>query len=123
MDLSAHSLKGRVAIVTGGARGGGRGIAVTLAKHGADLVILDLAAESCRETAKAVEAEGSKSLVVAGDVSRESDIANVAAKAKEAFGRIDILVNNAAIPSWHVSILDLKPEQWDKTMSINLKAY
>lgn len=123
MDLSTYSMKGRVAIVTGSARGAGRAIAVTLARHGADVVIVDLAADNCRETAQAVEAEGSKSLVVAADVGREADLVNVAARAREAFGGIDILVNNAAVPGWHLSLLDLKPEQWDRTMAVNLKAH
>ena len=116
------SLDGRVAIVTGGAQGIGRRFAEALAGAGAAVAIFDL--EDASGAARAIEAEtGSRCLCVAGDVSREADVARAVESVCGAFGRIDILVNNAAYMS-AVPIVphaELTAETWDRVMAVNLR--
>jgi len=116
------SLDGRVAIVTGGAQGIGRRFAEALAGAGAAVAIFDL--EDASGAARAIEAEtGSRCLCVAGDVSREADVARAVESVCGAFGRIDILVNNAAYMS-AVPIVphaELTVETWDRVMAVNLR--
>jgi NAD(P)-dependent dehydrogenase (short-subunit alcohol dehydrogenase family) len=114
-------LKGKVAIVTGGGMGIGKAIATRLAKDGAAVVIADLqkfdqaAAEIARST-------GSKTLGVHADVSKETDVAKMAADTVETLGRIDILVNNAAV----FSSIELRPfenipvDEFRKVMEVNI---
>jgi NAD(P)-dependent dehydrogenase (short-subunit alcohol dehydrogenase family) len=114
-------LKGKVAIVTGGAQGIGKAIAARLAKDGASVVIADLQ-KFDQAAAEIAKASGSRTLGLQADVSKEADVSKMAAETMKAFGRIDILVNNAAV----FSSIELRPfenipvEEWRKVMEVNI---
>jgi 3-oxoacyl-[acyl-carrier protein] reductase len=111
-------LGGKVAIITGGARGMGREIALTFAREGADIVIADLS--DMEETARAIGLLGRKCIEVKADVSKKSDIRRLIAETIEAFKKVDILVNNAGI-NRRGSLLELREEDWDAVFSVNMK--
>jgi NAD(P)-dependent dehydrogenase (short-subunit alcohol dehydrogenase family) len=114
-------LKGKVAIVTGGAMGIGKAIALRLAQDGASVVIADLQKYD-RAAAEIAKATGSRTLGLQVDVSSEADASRMAEEAMKAFGRLDILVNNAAI----FSSLELRPfedipvEEFRRVMEVNI---
>lgn len=112
--------KGQVALVTGGARGIGKAIAVSLAKRGANLAIADISSESARETAGEISALGVKALPVALDVSKSAEVSGAIEEIVKEFGRLDVLVNNAGITRDGL-ILRMKEEDWDAVIGINLK--
>lgn len=116
-------LAGRVALVTGAARGIGRAIALRLAKHGVGLVLLDLpdAEAELAEVAAAIAAAGSRSVTVRADVSRQTEVGQAVACGLEYFARIDILVNNAAIHAYPSPLLTVTEADWDRLMAINVK--
>jgi 3-oxoacyl-[acyl-carrier protein] reductase len=114
------AFKGQVALITGGARGIGRAIALSLAKKGANLVIADISSESARETAGEMEALGVKAMPVALDVSKSAEVSRAIEVIGKEFGRLDILVNNAGITRDGL-ILRMKEEDWDAVIGINLK--
>ncbi len=114
-------LKGKTAIVTGSGRGIGAGIALVLAREGANIVVNDLKAENCQDTIAKIEALGRKALGVGADVSKKDQVAAMAAEAVTRFGAIDILVNNAGIESHPVLTKDLTEASWDRVININLK--
>ena len=114
-------LTGKVAIVTGAGTGIGKALATRLASDGASVVVLDLQRFDLA-AAEIAKATGARTLGLQGDVSNEKDVERMAAETLKAFGRIDILVNNAAI----FSSLKLKPfeqigvEEWRKVMDVNI---
>ncbi|MGK9166641.1 SDR family oxidoreductase [Inquilinus limosus] len=108
-------LEGRVAIVIGAARGIGAAIAERLAEEGARLVIGDTEADTGAATAARLDAR-----FVATDISRKADAEAIVAAAVDGFGRLDILVQNAAIYPWTL-IEDIEPEEWDRVMAVNLR--
>jgi 3-oxoacyl-[acyl-carrier protein] reductase len=110
----------KVAIVTGSARGIGKAIALKLAKDGYDVVISDILEDVAKETAKEIEALGQKSLVVVADVSKAEDAARLIDETVKAFGRLDVLVNNAGITRDNLAIR-MKESEWDMVLNINLK--
>ncbi len=114
-------LKGKTAIVTGSARGIGEGIALVLAREGANIVVNDLKAENCQDTIAKIEAMGRKAIGVGADVSKKDQVAALAAEAVKKFGAIDILVNNAGIESGPSYTQDLSEREWDRIMAVNLK--
>jgi NAD(P)-dependent dehydrogenase (short-subunit alcohol dehydrogenase family) len=114
-------LEGQVAIVTGGGRGIGRATALELARLGADVVVAELDKAGAERTANEVGALGRKSLAIATDVTRRSDLTAMVERTKAALGRIDVLVNNAGIYR-AASTLDVTEEHWDAIMTINAKA-
>ncbi|MBU2550851.1 MAG: SDR family oxidoreductase [Proteobacteria bacterium] len=112
---------GRVAVVTGGGRGVGRGVALTLARAGADVAILYRRRhESAAETRAELQALGRQAEAYHCDVSDRERVAETFAQIKERFGRIDILVNNAGLASWGNFIHDTTPQEWDKVMKTNV---
>ncbi len=117
-------LRGRVAIITGGDSGIGRAIAVLFAREGADVAIVYLSERQDAETTKAaVEAEGRRCLLIAGDVSKRQFCTNSIKRVVKELGRLDVLVNNAAF-QLHVSRFeDLTEEHFDKTLKTNLYGY
>ena len=114
-------LANKVIVVTGAARGLGQRYALRLAGEGAAVVAADL--RSCEETAAQIAAQGGQALAVAVDVSSEEDTQNLARTVAERFGRIDVLVNNAALYGG----LEPKPfhqlsvEEWDRVMAVNVR--
>ena len=113
-------LKGKVAIVTGAGAGIGKALATRLARDGAAVVVADLKGFDTA-AAEIAQASGARTLGLAVDVAKEADVERMAAETVKAFGRIDILVNNAAL----FSTLELKPfekipaEEWRKVMDVN----
>jgi NAD(P)-dependent dehydrogenase (short-subunit alcohol dehydrogenase family) len=115
------SLRGKVAIVTGASRGIGKAIALQMAKSGADMVVVSRKIADLEKTADEIKATGKKAIAVAAHIGRMEDIATVVSKAKETYGKIDILVNNAATNPTMDSALDASDRAWDSTMNLNLK--
>lgn len=113
-------LKNKTAIVTGAGRGIGRATALLLAREGARVVANDLNAEFVQETARLIAAQAGEAMVAVGDVAKAADVEALARAAVERYGRIDILVNNAAI---FVSpdILELDEADWDRLIDVNVK--
>lgn len=115
------SLKGKVAIVTGGGRGIGEFISAGLAEAGADLVIASRKIENCEETGKRLaDAYGIRYLPVQCDLGVEGDIDNLAGAVMKEFGRVDILVNNSGV-TWGAPTLDYPLAGWDKVFNVNVR--
>ncbi|HVQ76619.1 MAG TPA: 3-oxoacyl-ACP reductase family protein [Candidatus Binatia bacterium] len=114
-------LQDRVVIVTGGAQGIGRAYCLGTVAEGARVVVADIADPTA--TVKAVEARGGQALGVECDVSREADTQRLATEALARFGRIDVLVNNAALYGTLTRrpFMDIPVEEWDRVMAINLR--
>ena len=116
-------LEGKKAIITGGDSGIGRAVAIAFAREGADVLISYLNEdEDARETARLVEDAGRKAVVVPGDIGDPAHCRAIVDKAVEAFGGIDILVNNAAHQMTFEAITDIPDEEWDKTFRTNIHA-
>jgi NAD(P)-dependent dehydrogenase (short-subunit alcohol dehydrogenase family) len=117
-------LEGKVAVITGADSGIGRSVAVLFAREGADVAILHLdEAEDAAVTQKAVEAEGRRALVISGDVRDRQYCLDAVKQVVDAFGRIDVLVNNAAFQVHTYDFLDLTEEHFDRTIRTNLYGY
>jgi len=112
-------LKGKVAIVTGAAQGIGRGIALALAKEGAKVVVSDIS-DKIADAVREIESLGSEALAVRANVADSRETREMAKAAVKKFGRIDILVNNAGIYPFKL-LVEMKEEEWDKVIGINLK--
>jgi len=115
------SLKGKVALVTGGSRGIGKAIAVGLAKVGADVALASRKLPDLEEVAKEIKGAGRKSLAVATHVGRLEEINNLVTKVKEEFGKIDVLVNNAGTNPTMDQAMEIEERAWDSIMNLNLK--
>lgn len=116
-------LKGKVALITGGDSGIGRAAAIGFAKEGANLVIVYLDEhEDAQETQRHIEAEGRECVLLAGDVSDSAFCSKMVETAVSSFGRLDIVVNNAAQQFPQQSIADISDEQLDKTFRTNIYA-
>jgi len=115
------SLGGRVALVTGGSRGIGRASALGLARAGADVVVASRKLSDLEKVSEEIEGLGRKSLAVAAHVARMDQIKDLVSKVKDEFGKIDILVNNAATNPVMDHALDIEERAWDTVMNLNLK--
>lgn len=114
-------LQGKKAIITGGDSGIGRAVAIAFAREGADVMISYLNEDSdASETASLVEAAGQKAVLVPGDIGNEEHCREIVKKAVAEFGRIDILVNNAAFQMARESLQDIPSEEWDYTFRTNI---
>lgn len=116
-------LKEKVAIVTGGAQGIGSGISTRFAAEGATVVIADVNEEKAQQQATILTAAGGTVLAVRCDVSDQAQVEALFAHTLDRFGRLDILVNNAALvhhPASNVNFLELTAEAWHRTLAINL---
>ena len=113
-------LANQVAIVTGGARGIGREIALLFARQGADLVLFDVNEEVLAQTVKELEALGRKAVGLVVDVTNAAAVDDAVSKALDKLGRIDILINNAGITKDGL-IVRMDEAQWDRVLDINLK--
>ena len=113
-------LKGKVAIVTGAARGIGAEIAKKLASCGADVAVCDLKAEWCDETVKALEALGVRALAVGVNVAVSAEVDACVKTVIEKLGRVDIMVNNAGITKDGL-LMRMSDDDWDAVLDVNLK--
>ncbi|MFA5321659.1 MAG: glucose 1-dehydrogenase [Smithella sp.] len=115
------SLENKVVLVTGASRGIGRAIAMGLAQSGADVVIASRKTADLETAAAEIRKTGRKCLPITTHVGRLEEIKNLVEKAVEEFGRIDILVNNAATNPSMASAMDIDDRAWDSIMNLNLK--
>ena len=113
----------RVALVTGASRGIGEALAVALAAAGARLVLASRKLEGVEAVAKAIRDQGGEALAVACHTGRASEVEAVVARAKEAFGGVDVLINNAATNPHYGPLLEADEGHWDKTFEVNVKGY
>lgn len=114
-------LEGKTAIVTGAGRGIGQGIALVLAREGANVVVTARKMDEIAAVAKKIESQGGKALPVTADSSKKADVQAMAEATMKKFGAIDILVNNAGIEAPPGLAKDLPEEQWDRVLGVNLK--
>ncbi|MBZ9708170.1 SDR family oxidoreductase [Mesorhizobium sp. ESP7-2] len=122
--LGSRKLEGKVALVTGGDSGIGRAVAVLFARERADIAIVYLAEDrDAEETRSAVEKEGRRCILIKADVSERQDCQKAVAAAVETFGRIDVLVNNAAFQIHSSDFSDLTEDHFDTTLKTNLYGY
>lgn len=118
--MSLFDLTGRVAIVTGGSKGLGSGMALALAGQGADVVIVSRNSAEGEAVAEQIRSLGRRSLALAANVQKIESIQEMVKKVQETFGRIDILVNNAGVGITQFA-LEVTEEEWDKVVDTNLK--
>jgi NAD(P)-dependent dehydrogenase (short-subunit alcohol dehydrogenase family) len=121
----AEKLKDKVALITGGDSGIGRAVAVLFAREGADIAFTFLKEEKqdADETKRAVEEEGRQAYAIAGDVRDAKTCKKLVDQTVEKFGKLDILVNNAAFQQHQETLEDVSEEQWDRTFKTNIYAY
>jgi len=116
-------LTGKVAVVTGGAMGIGRGIVLCMAKEGADIAIADLKVDPAIKVADEVKTLGRKAIVFKTDVTKEDDFVSLFAQTRKELGKIDILVNNAGVPSRPGNPFSNNVEaDWDLVWAVNVKS-
>ena len=121
----AEKLKDKVALITGGDSGIGRAVAVMFAREGADVAFTFLKEEKrdADETKRAVEAEGQRAIAFEGDLTDPKVCKRVVERTVDEFGKLDILVNNAAFQQHQESIEEVTEDQWDRTFKTNIYAY
>ena len=116
-------LANKVAVITGAASGMGQAASLLFAQEGASVVVVDLNIEAAEETVKSIRAAGGKAIAVEADVADEASVQAMVASAVEAFGRIDVLYNNAGImPNDDGSVTDITEATWDRVMDVNIKS-
>jgi NAD(P)-dependent dehydrogenase (short-subunit alcohol dehydrogenase family) len=120
-DISQFSLKGKIAVITGGGRGIGQAIAFAFAKAGAKVVITSRKAQDLEATANEIKAFGGEAFPLPAHLGKAEEIKKMINTVMEKFGRIDILVNNAGASPAIGSVLECDERLWDKLMDINLK--
>ncbi len=113
-------LTGRVAIVTGGCSGLGQAMAGGLARYGARIALAGRTESKCRDAAAALQAQGAEVLVVPTDVSRPPEVHRLVERTVAEWGRLDILVNSAAVGGSGVPALEMTPEAWRRVLAIDL---
>ncbi|MFF8595835.1 SDR family oxidoreductase [Streptomyces sp. NPDC015220] len=117
-------LAGKAAVITGGDSGIGRAVAIAYAREGADVLLSYLDEhEDAEETACWVREAGRTCVLVPGDLADPAHCRSVVDKAVEEFGRVDVLVSNAAYQMTRDSLTDIPDEEWDRTLAINLSAF
>ena len=122
MGIPYFSLEGKVAIVTGGGTGIGRGIALEFAKAGADVVVGSRTLSNLEKVAEEVRALGKRSLAVPVDITKKTEIDNLVQRVMDEFGTIDILVNDAGTTAI-APLLEHSEQDWDRVLDTNLKSY
>lgn len=122
MTSALFNLSGKVAIITGSSRGLGFASAKAMAEHGAKVVISGRKAEACEAAAAEIRAAGGEALAVACNIGRKDELQNLVDKTNAAWGRVDIVMANAAIHPWVGSMLDLEEETFAKFMQVNVQS-
>ncbi|MEE9517404.1 MAG: SDR family NAD(P)-dependent oxidoreductase, partial [Candidatus Adiutricales bacterium] len=122
MTIPNFSLENKVAVITGGKRGIGKGIALTFAEAGADVAVCGRTLPDLEKVAEEIEALGRRSLAMKADVSEKRDVENLMERTVREFGTIDILVNNAVVYTGG-PLVELSEENWDNTVDIGLKGF
>lgn len=121
--VGAGRLRGKVALITGADSGIGRAVAIAFAREGADIAISYLSEDQdANETAHWVEKAGRRAVVLPGDITSEDHCQHLVRQCVENFGRLDILVNNAAFQRTYADIADISTEEWDRTFRTNIYA-
>ena len=116
-------LAGKATLITGADSGIGRAVAIAFAREGADVLIAYLNEhEDARETQRLVEAAGRKAVLVPGDIGDPAQCRAIVDQAVQAFGKLDVVVNNAAFQMSHDDIGEISDEEWDKTFNVNVGA-
>jgi NAD(P)-dependent dehydrogenase (short-subunit alcohol dehydrogenase family) len=116
-------LAGKSAVITGGDSGIGRAVAIAFAREGADVLISYLNEhDDAKDTARYVEEAGRRCVLVAGDLADRAHAKTIIPKAVQEFGRVDVLVNNAAFQMSHETLDEVSDEEWDHTLAVNLSA-
>ncbi|PYZ92196.1 3-oxoacyl-[acyl-carrier-protein] reductase [Salipaludibacillus keqinensis] len=116
------SLKDKVALVTGAGSGMGKASAIQLAKQGVKVCLVDLKKDHGKETKEEIESNGGEAIIIEADVSNPQELEHAFEKVIERFSKLDIVFANAGINGTMAPIEDLKPEEWDETLSTNLKS-
>jgi NAD(P)-dependent dehydrogenase (short-subunit alcohol dehydrogenase family) len=114
-------LKNKTAIITGSGRGIGEGIALALAREGANVVVNDRNLDNANAVVKKIISEGGKAMAFQADVTSKTSLIAMVDAAVKKYGSLDIWVNNAGIESLPTLLKDIPEEQWDRTLSVNLK--
>jgi NAD(P)-dependent dehydrogenase (short-subunit alcohol dehydrogenase family) len=116
-------LEGKATVVTGADSGIGRAVAIAYAREGADVLIAYLNEhEDAKDTARLVEQAGRRAVLVAGDLADPQHCAHVVDQAMREFGRIDVLVNNAAYQMTHETLEEITDDEWEHTFNVNMHA-
>ena len=119
----SNKLAGKATVITGADSGIGRAVALAFAREGADVLIAYLNEhEDARETARLVEEAGRRAILMPGDLAEPAHCRAIVERAVQEFGRIDVLVNNAAFQMSHDSIEEIPDEEWDYTFQVNITA-
>ncbi|WP_147802751.1 3-oxoacyl-[acyl-carrier-protein] reductase [Alkalicoccus halolimnae] len=113
-------LEGKTAIVTGAGRGIGKETALTFAREGAAVAVADINEEDINEVSQEIENNGGRAIAQTVDVTDRESVRTLVDKAKETFGRVDIVVNNAGITA-DAQLLKMEEDQWDRVIDVNLK--
>jgi NAD(P)-dependent dehydrogenase (short-subunit alcohol dehydrogenase family) len=116
-------LDGKVAVITGADSGIGRAIAIAFAREGADVLIAYLCEDDdAKETARLVSEAGKKAVLLRGDITSAEHCKTIISTAVDNFGRVDVLINNAAYQRSYESIADISEDEWDRTLRTNISA-
>ena len=120
-DLKQFSLENKVTLITGASRGIGRATALAFAKAGSDIILTSRKVEDLEKVAAEIRGAGRRALVISAHLGKMEDVRKVADTAKAAFGKVDILINNAGTSPVFASFLESDERLWDTIMNLNLK--
>jgi NAD(P)-dependent dehydrogenase (short-subunit alcohol dehydrogenase family) len=116
-------LEGKVAFITGAGSGIGKAAALLFAKQGAKIAALGRTEDELRETVEEIKKQGGEGIVLLGDISQAADMERTINETVTKFGHLDVVFANAGINGVWAPIEELSPEEWDKTININLRGY
>lgn len=120
--MNMFDLSGKVAVITGGTKGIGRAAALAMARAGAKVVVSSRKIDACDETAEAIRAEGHDAVGIPCNISNVEDLQALVAGSLDAYGKIDILVCNAAVNPFHGGALDIPDSAFDRIMECNIRS-